>query len=192
VRAVRPSGRPAVGRIGSEEHSRGVRKVGAYFDGSANEGALSGRVTPETLVVLQTNLTVPNKMLGNRAKNSLRMLQCQVFASALRSTAAPGPQACEGASYRSRRAALCGVAATNSAAPGRARPNPSVEADTQRRGSFARFVTAVPPLCAPHLKRWASQAGKSDNHHIPTPEPSHGAHRGSHSRCRRRLHRPQP
>jgi hypothetical protein len=35
----------------------------------------------------------------------------------------------------------------------RAMPNPSIEADTQRRGSFLRPVAAVPPLCAPHLKR---------------------------------------
>ena len=34
-----------------------------------------------------------------------------------------------------------------------AMPNRSIEADTQRRDTFARSVTAVPPLCAPHLKR---------------------------------------
>ena len=32
-------------------------------------------------------------------------------------------------------------------------PNPSVEADTQRRATIARFGTAVQPLRAPHLKR---------------------------------------
>ena len=84
-------------------------------------------------------------MLLNRTKNSLRVLQCQVFASALRSTAAPGSQVCEGASYRSRRAALCGVAAKNSVAPETARPNPSIEGTSN---SKLRLLPA-----APHVKR---------------------------------------
>ena len=65
--------------------------------------------------------------------------------SALRGTAAPGPQVGSGASYRSRRAALCGVAAKNSAALVRARPNPSIEGTSTIR---LRLLAA-----APHVKR---------------------------------------
>ena len=73
------------------------------------------------------------------------MLEHQVVVSALRSTAAPGPQAFEGASYRSRQAALCGVAAKNSVAPETARPNPSIEGTST---SKLRLLAA-----APHVKR---------------------------------------
>ena len=73
------------------------------------------------------------------------MLQHQVFVSALRSTAAPEPQAFEGASYRSRQAAVCGVAAKNSVALGRPRPNPSIEGTST---SKLRLLAA-----APHVKR---------------------------------------
>ena len=73
------------------------------------------------------------------------MSQHQVFVSALRSTAAPGPQAFEGASYRSRQATLCGVAAKNSVAPVRARPSPSIEGTS---------TSGLRPLAAaPHVKR---------------------------------------
>jgi hypothetical protein len=96
-------------------------------------------------MVLRTSLAVSNKLLSNRAEKGLRVLQHQVFASALRGTTAPGPKAFEGASYRSRQAALCGVAAKNSAALVRARPNPSIEGTSNSR--LRRL------LAAPHVKR---------------------------------------
>jgi len=96
-------------------------------------------------MVLRTSLAVSNKLLSNRAEKGLRVLQHQVVASALRGTAAPGPQAFEGASYRSRQAALCGVAAKNSVAPETARPNPSIEGTST---SKLRLLAA-----APHVKR---------------------------------------
>jgi hypothetical protein len=73
--------------------------------------------------------------------------------SALRRTAAPGLQVGSGASYRSRRAALGGVAAIKPATIRRAvgshpSPNPSIEGTST---SKLRLLAA-----APHVKRWAS------------------------------------
>jgi hypothetical protein len=72
------------------------------------------------------------------------------YSSALRSTAAPGPQVGSGASYRSRRAALSRVAAVNTAsaqwgAGSYASPNPSIEGTST---SKLRLLAA-----APHVKR---------------------------------------
>ena len=96
-------------------------------------------------MALETSLVVSSKLLSNRAQKRLRMLRHQVFASALRGTAAPRPRAFEGASYRSRQAALCGVAANNSVAPETARPNPSIEGTSN---IWLRQLSA-----APHVKR---------------------------------------
>jgi hypothetical protein len=96
-------------------------------------------------MVLGTSFVVSSKLLSNRAQKRLHMLQRQVFASALRGTAAPGPRAFEGASYRSRQAALCGVAAKNSVASETARPNPSIEGTSN---IWLRQLSA-----APHVKR---------------------------------------
>ena len=99
-------------------------------------------------MVLGTSLAVSHKLLSNRAQKRPHMLQHQVFASALRGTAAPGPWAFEGASYRSRQAALCAAAAKNSVAPETARPNPSIEGTS---------TSGLRPLAAaPHVKRYAA------------------------------------
>ncbi len=118
-------------------------KVGAYFDGPATERTLSSRVNLQTLVV--TQVSSAERIVGHHSKNSPHMLHRQVFVSAPRSAAAPGLQAFEGASYRSRQAALCGVAAKNSVALVRARPNPSIEGTS---------TSGLRPLAAaPHVKR---------------------------------------
>jgi hypothetical protein len=70
--------------------------------------------------------------------------------SALRCTAAPVPQVRSGASYRSRRAAVCGVAAAKTATIRKAAgphpsPNPSIEGTSTMQ---LRCIAA-----APHVKR---------------------------------------
>ena len=112
---------------------------------SRKRSRVKRRATLGALMVLRTSLAVSNALLSNRANKRLPMLRRRVFASALRGTAAPGPQAFEGASYRSRQAALCGVAAKNSVALVRARPNPSIEGTSNIR---LRQLSA-----APHVKR---------------------------------------
>lgn len=82
---------------------------------------------------------------------------------ASRRSAAPGSQAVVAAGYggvlslrfyavavwaKSEHRALLTKAACSCA-----RPNPSIEADKQRRVTLVRFGYAVPPLFAPHLKR---------------------------------------
>ena len=69
---------------------------------------------------------------------------------ALRNTAAPEPRGFGGASYRSRQAAVCGVAAVNPAinqgmACSRPIPNPSIEGTSTMQ---LRCIAA-----APHVKR---------------------------------------
>ena len=81
---------------------------------------------------------------SNRGINATAV-RGRVSYAALRSTAAPGPQAGSGASYRSRRAASCRVAAAAIPFSSTMRPNPSIEGTSN---IWLRQLSA-----APHVKR---------------------------------------
>ena len=72
-----------------------------------------------------------------RGNPTLGFLRCCAGASssALRGTAAPGPLGRSGASYRSRRAASCCMAASKMPSSSTMRPNPSIEEDVHKRAS---------------------------------------------------------
>ena len=96
---------------------------------------------------LRKSMNVENTNCTRRSNprvNAPVLLRC-ASSPALRSTAAPGPQVRLGASYRSRRAASCRVAAERMLPSSATRPNPSIE------GTFQSPLRALWP--APHVKR---------------------------------------
>jgi hypothetical protein len=86
-----------------------------------------------------------NRTMRGNSKLLVSALQRCASSSALRSTAAPGPHVGSGASYRSRRAVSCRVAAREMLSSSTMRPNPSIEGTCNIR------LRRLSP--APHVKR---------------------------------------